>query len=272
MFKILKAEFRRTYNHRRNFIFIGIAVVFSLIILTFEMTEFIGLSSESAFTKYQERLSFPISILNSFSLSFMYLIFLTPVISAYLTGSDYQLNTWKMILPRNPQKGLLLSGKLINLVIYLFGLFLISLFITHIFSLFGMLWLKVPFFQTNESNLLFEKQSWALDITVFVVWCASVSVLVTLISRSVSIGSSVTFGVLVLSYLVSKHANEYVSMWFVFSHFGNLLSKPQSSIELYNVARPNFSVFFSWGVVTGNIALNLLIGYTAFEKHQFSSS
>jgi ABC-type transport system involved in multi-copper enzyme maturation permease subunit len=272
MLKILKAEFRRTYKHRRNLIFIGVAAAFSLIILTFEMTEFIGLSSELASTKYQERLSFPISILNSFSLSFIHLIFLTPIISAYMVGSDYQLNTWKMILPRNPQKGLILSGKLINLVIYLFGLFLISLFITHIFSLFGMLWLKVPFFQLNESTLMFEKQSWALDITVFVIWCASVSVLVTLISRSVSIGSSVTFGILILSYLVSKHTADYISMWFVFSHFGNLISKPQSSVELFNVARPSFSVLFSWSVVTGNIVLNLLIGYVVLKKQQFSSS
>lgn len=268
MFRLLKAEFRRTYNHRLNLIFVGIAVIFSLIILTFEMTEFIGLSSESAFVKYQERLSFPISILNSFSLSFLYLIFLTPLISAYTVGSDYQLNTWKMILPRNPQKGLLLFCKLINLGIYLLGLFLISLVITHIFSLFGMIWLKVPFFQTIEGTLLFEKQSFALDITVLVVWCASVSVLVTLITRSISIGSSVTFGILILTYMVNKNAPEYVSMWFVFSHIGNLLSKSQSGVT----AQHSFSVLFSWCVVMGNVMLNLLIGYLALRKQQFSSS
>lgn len=271
MLKILRAEIRRTFNHRSNLIFIGFTLLFSIIFLSFHFPSIFDENRERALTNFQANLAFPNSIFLTLSITYSFLFLLAPVITAYFIGTDYQSDTWKMILPRTSKRNLLLSCKILNLWIYLLLLFFISLILIHICSFVAVLWLKTSFIQEDVWQIPYDKQQKVLEIIFFAIWYVSLGTLLTIVSRSIIAGAMITFVVFIICNLISAYSPEIISIWFAPTHFKNLIPQPPSPIPIYEATRPTFSTTISWIVVITHIVVNSILSYFFLSRQDFSA-
>ena len=220
--------------------------------------------------EFEKSLSFPSSIFTAINVSLIYLVILTPMVSAFIIGSDYSLGTWKMILPREPRRHVLLAAKLITLCAGISFLLTIALIFVHVSSTLCSVWLDVSF-MGQSWQVSVAKQATAIGGIALVSWCLTVSVLLTIITRSVFLGSSLTFIVLILFRLLSSQAPEYISMWLVTSHLENLFPQTETDVNVQSSLAP-YSLSFRWGVIAGSILLNLLVSFVLLKRQEFAET
>jgi ABC-type transport system involved in multi-copper enzyme maturation permease subunit len=270
MFKILKAEFRRTFYHRSSLIFFGVTLLFCFLSISFQITAIFDSNTERAIKVFNEVFSFPSLVKSVVGMSFILWLFLAATITSHLIGADYQSNTWKMILPRTPQRNLLLTCKIINLVMYLaFAIFVLLVSVT-IVGLFGAFWLNTSFFRFDSWQFQFEDQKAIVEIFAFLFWYVSVAALFTIISRSIIVGTFASFAFYILCVMVRAYSPEEFSMWFAPTHFGNLIPRPQSIVEIIDSSRPSLSVLASWIILSVHILGNLILSYFILSRQEFS--
>lgn len=271
LFKIIRAEFRRNFHNSSNILFIAITLIYCLFFLSFSFLNIFYLDFIKAFQSYQETFAFPNSIFSLTSICRGLFFLLIPAITGYLIGSDYQQDTWKMILPRTPQRGILLLGKILNLAIYLLFLSLIIISVIFICSLIGAIWLQTSFIQITDWEFSTDKQAKILETFIFIVWYVSVGVMITIISRSIIVGTFSCFVVYIFCYLIQVNSPEYISIGFAPTHFMNLVPKAKTEVIIYDSLRPNCSILISWSVISFHIFGAFLVSYLVLKKQEFSS-
>ena len=273
MLHILRAEFRRSVYHTSLLVFVGATLLACILALTFQISGILEVAeTRELITEFERVFSFPNSLVTSLEISQFLFIFLVPTAVGYYVGQDYQLNTWKMILPRTPQRGLLLLSKSVNVGLLLAGLFLIVFGCYIICGLIGALWLDASIISDSVFQISFENQQKLLNSLSFILWYVSVSVLITILSRSVVIAASCSLVFYLFCSLIQSYSPEFISVWFAPTHFGNLIPVPPDMVLEAGSSRPNISPIISWMVVTFHIGANILISYIALLRQEFSGN
>lgn len=273
IFQIFKAEFRRTFYDRSNLVYVGITILFCILLLSFSFVSVFDSNKTKALQTYEKIFAFPNSLYSVLSLSYSFYFFLIPVITSQIIGSDYRLDTWKMILPRISRRTALLTGKLLNLALYLIFLLLIAAIIYHICTIIGALWLGTTVFSATSFETGHDLRLGLTSVLAtlsFIVWYISIGTLITIISRSVIVGTFSCFVIFAISNLIRSYSPEYISIWLAPSHFRNLVPAPEYSVAVFD-GRPNCTAFFSWFVVSAHILIAFLASFFVFEKQEFAS-
>src|SRR5215213_3442172 len=116
MLSILRAEFRRLKSHRGIHVLLLLALVYYLADVTVKTVYVVNETRERAVETFVEIFNFPVSMFTAIASSYVLFLFLWPAIAAKITGGDYEADTWKMILPRAPERRRLLTGKVLVLL------------------------------------------------------------------------------------------------------------------------------------------------------------
>ena len=260
----MRAEFRRTFYHRSSLVFIGTTLLFCILSLIFQITGMLGSTERKIVLRaFQDIFAFPNSIVSALEICRFLFLFIIPTAVGYFVGADYQLNTWKMILPRTPQRSLLLICKILNISILLSFLFIIVFASVLISGVFGAFWLETSIFQSGNLKISIENQATVLGDISFIFWYISVAVLITIISRSIIIAAFATFVFYIFCNLIQSYSTELISIWFAPTHFGNLIPKTST--------RPNVSSLFSWVIIIVHITANFVVSFIVLKKQDFSS-
>lgn len=232
--------------------------------------DFFGGRSDRAIDVFRGTFSFPNSILFTISSSYGFLFLLAPVITSYFVRIDYQLDTWKMILPRTSNRGALLCGKLVALFGYLGLLIVLVGIIVGILGIIGSFWLNTSFFQFESLQFTLEKQEIIIEIFVFLIWYVSIATFLTISTRSIIAGTFGTFAVLAFCNFIRAYSPEYISIYFAPSHFGNLIPGLDAIVGVHT-ARPGCSSIISWIVVSAHILAGFLLSYLILMRQNFAS-
>ncbi len=269
MFSILRAELRRSIYHSNILIFVGVTLLISIFALSLQVSEVLqNTETTELILEFEKAFSFPNSLVNSLDRSQILFLFVIPAAVGYYIGQDYQLNTWKMILPRTPQRGILLLGKSLNVIILLTSLFLIIFGGYLICGVVGALWLDTSIIGDSVFHLTLENQLIVLESIAFIFWYLSVSILITIVSRSVIMAASFSLAFYFFCVLIQIYSPEIISVWFAPTHFSNLITVPtKPGITDF---RPSVAPIVSWMVVIVHIIANLLISYIVLMRQEFS--
>jgi ABC-type transport system involved in multi-copper enzyme maturation permease subunit len=270
MLKIIRAEFRRTFYHRSSLVLIGITILFCVLSLSFQITGIVGGEKSKVLQAFNDTFAFPNSIFTAIGIAQFLFIFIVPTAVGYFIGIDYQINTWKMILPRTPQRWKLLTSKILNVLIFLAFIFCIIWLSVFISALFGSIWFDVPIFQTENVTTSIETQTRTIGDIAFIIWYISLAVLITICSRSLLIAGFATFAFYIFCNLMRSYSPEFISIWFAPTHFGNLIVAPISEHNLIDASRPDVSVIFSWTIIILHMFVNLIISFFVINKQEFS--
>ncbi|MBV6496683.1 MAG: hypothetical protein JFAIHJKO_01811 [Pyrinomonadaceae bacterium] len=274
MFNLVRAELRRIFYNRSNLIFSAITILCVLLFLVFRFIAIFGSDRAQAVKAYQDDFAFPASLLSSLSISHTIALILLPTITAFVVGSDYHLDTWKMILPRSPLRLRLLAGKLIALMVFVCYLFLFVVAILHICTLFGAYWLNTPMSFTEflgDPENLRESLRRMLSTFAFIFWYSSVATFLTILSRSLLIGASCPLFVYFLCNLIRAYSPGYVSVVLAPTHFGNLLPRAENIVPIVDATRPDVWFGVSWLIVLTHLLGIFLVCHIILKRQEFAS-
>lgn len=274
MIKLVQAELRRGFYNKSNLVFTAIAILCSVLFLSFRFVAVFDSDTAKALVSFQDTFAFPNSVFSLVSLSYTIFFFLTPPVTALLIGADYQFDTWKMVLPRTPKRGSILFAKTCALVIYLLYLFAIVIVIYQICSIVGAIWLNTsPFSNSHFLTIEGPREGFTnmLASFSFITWYVSIGIFTTIISRSVMIGTFSSFFSFAICNLIKAYSPAAISIWFAPTHFGNLIPRPESIVPIFDSSRPDCSTFISWIVVLSHIFGAYLISLIVLKKQQFTS-
>lgn len=269
MRRLIHAEARRSYLHISTVIFVSIAIIFSVLSMSFILAEVFGENKDRALTVFRETLSFPNSI--PFALFSCYGLFylLLPAITAQNLGIDYQLDTWKMILPRISNRNALLFAKIINTSLFLLSLIVLVFLVVNCLGLISSFYLGKSFFQFEYWNMRMAKVAAVTEFVVFVVWYFAVAVAMMVLTKSILFGTMATISVAAFCGLIRDYSPEYLSIWFAPTHFQNLVQVVNGSLPQVNSVKIHVSVYTSWTIVIFQIALLFLLSFIVFKRQDF---
>ncbi len=272
MLSILRAEFRRLTTHRGVHVLLLFAATFYLVDVVVKTAYVLNEPRERALEVFVESFNFPISLFTAVSTSFVLFLFLWPAITAKLIGGDYESDTWKMILPRTPERWRLLSGKALVLVVLIVVLVLLDFVFLNIGALIAASQHDIPFLSAPFVSVEHHHKEVAAEFLGFVLWYSSVGVLFTVVSRSVFTGAFATLSFYFVCVFIRIYSPEMLAILFAPSHFSNLIPPEESAVVFAGGRRLHISPALSWLAVFLHVVGNLFFSYLWIGKQDFDSA
>ncbi len=269
MRKLILAEARRFYLHISAVIFITISIIYIILNMSFVLAQIIGENRDMALVVFRETISFPNSIPFAVVSCYGLFYFLLPAITAQCIGVDYQLDTWKMILPRIPNRSSLLFAKIINTSIFLLVLIVLVVLFVNVLGLISSFYLGESFLQFEYWNMKPEKVAAVVEFVVFVIWYLAVAVAMTILTKSILFGTMGTISVAAFCGLIREYSPEYLSIWFAPTHFQNLIQVANDGSGPIKPTILSVSIFTSWTIVIIQIVVLFLLSFIVFKRQDF---
>jgi len=272
MLSTLRAELRRLKSHRGIHVLLLLAFVYYLADVTVKIVYALNEPRERAVETFAESFNFPASVFTSIASSFVLFLFLWPAIAAKVIGGDYEADTWKMILPRSPQRWRLLTGKVLVLLILILVLLVADFVFLNIGALIVAGRLDIPFVSAPFVSLERKHVEVAAQFLSFVLWYTSATVLFTVISKSAFTGAFAALSFYFVCVFIRSYSPEMLSILFAPSHFSNLIPPEESVVVFAGGSRLHISYALSWVAVLFHVFGNLILSYVWLEKQNFDSS